>query len=198
MDLQKADWVRQLKQGDRSVFEQIFYAYFAAIERFAREYVVHQHVANDMAQNTFLSLWEKRESLRDDTNLKNYLITLTRNQCLNHLNHAKIEKRYIQSTQEKYEREFRLNTSALERFNFDKLQSKELEETIHKAIDDLPEEARSVFLMSRVDGFTYQEIAEKHNISLKAVEKRMSKALTILRGNLKNYYFLVFFIFLKG
>lgn len=195
MDLQKTDWVRQLKQGDRSVFEQIFYAYFATIERFAREYVVHQHVANDMAQNTFLSLWEKRESLRNDTNLKNYLITLTRNQCLNHLNHAKIEKRYIQSTQEKYEREFRLNSSALERFNFDKLQNKELEETIHKAINDLPEETRSVFLMSRVDGFTYQEIAEKHNISLKAVEKRMSKALTILRINLKGYYFLIFFIF---
>ena len=184
----------RLKEGDKAAFKHFYESFFLRLERFACQYVIDRHVANDLVQNVFVILWEKRESLREDASLANFLFTLTRNQCLNYLNHVKIEKRYLQETQEKNEREFRLNKCALEFFDYDSLQEKELRNMIQKAIEELPEVNRGVFLMNRKEGFTYNEIASKLNISAKTVEKRMSKALALLRISLKEYYFLIFFL----
>ena len=184
----------KLRGGDKAAFKHLYESFFLRLERFACQYVIDRHVANDLVQNVFVILWEKRESLREDASLANFLFTLTRNQCLNYLNHVKIEKRYLQETQEKNEREFRLNKCALEFFDYDSLQEKELRNMIQKAIEELPEVNRGVFLMNRKEGFTYNEIASKLNISAKTVEKRMSKALALLRISLKEYYFLIFFL----
>ncbi len=184
----------RLKSGDKAAFRHYYEKYFLMLERFALQYVNDHSVANDLVQNVFVTLWGKREFVREDKNLINYLFTLTRNQCLNYLNHEKIEKRYQQETQEQSEREFRLNKCALEFFDYDRLQEKELKAMIQKAIEELPETSREVFLMNRKNGYTYGEIAGKLNISQKTVEKRMSKALALLRISLKDYYFLIFLL----
>ncbi|MCK9304607.1 MAG: RNA polymerase sigma-70 factor [Bacteroidales bacterium] len=194
MDPDIINLAKQIKFGDKNAFRQLYEAYFLKLEHFAVQYVIDFYAANDLVQNVFVILWEKRASIREDAGLIGYLYTMTRNHCLNYLNHKKTEKKYQQEIQEKNEREWRLNKCALEFFDYERLQENELRTIINKAIEELPETSREVFLMNRKGGLTYGEIAQKLNISDKTVEKRMSKALALLRISLKEYYFLIFFL----
>ncbi len=179
--------------GNIDAFEKVYKAYFNGLERFAQAYVKDRDDANDIVQSVFLTLWEKRETLAPNTNLTNFLITLTKNQCLNFLNHLKARTNYLFS-QERSWKEIQLNYYALERFNANKLIFTELEGSIQKAIDSLPGQASEIFKMSRFEGFKYAEIADKLGISIKTVEKKMSIALEFLREALKGYYLLVLFL----
>lgn len=194
MDPNVINIAKQIKLGDKNAFRQLYEAYFLKLEHFAVQYVTDFYTANDLVQNVFVVLWEKRTSIREDAGLIGYLYTLTRNQCLNYLNHKTIEKRYQQETQVKNEREWRLNKCALEFFDYDRLQENELRCLIQKAIEELPEANREVFLMNRKGGLTYEKIAQRLKVSDKTVEKRMSKALALLKISLKDYYFLIFFL----
>jgi RNA polymerase sigma-70 factor (ECF subfamily) len=184
--------VADLKSGNLKAFESVFDSLSTKLERFAFEYVANKEDASDIVQSVFMTLWERKESLTDDTRIFNYLITLTKNQCLNYLKHVKAQRNY-QQRKETADRELMLNYYALERFDENKLILEELSTTIEKAIDSLPGQCREIFMMSRFEGLKYQEIADKLNISVKTVEKKMSISLSIMRSVLKDYYCLLFF-----
>jgi RNA polymerase sigma-70 factor, ECF subfamily len=184
--------IADLKSGNLKAFESVFDSLSVRLERFAFEYVANKEDASDIVQSVFMTLWERKESLTDDTRIFNYLITLTKNQCLNYIKHTKAQRNYQQS-KESLDRELMLNYYALERFDENKLIFEELSATIEKAIDSLPGQCREIFMMSRFEGLKYQEIADKLNISVKTVEKKMSISLSIMRSVLKDYYSLLFF-----
>ena len=118
-------------------------------------------------------------------------VTLTKNQCLNYLRHARAQLNYV-AKQEQKNAELLLNYYALEKLNENKFLFDELEIAAKQAIDSLPGQSREVFILSRVEGMKYQEIAQKLEISVKTVEKKMSIALEFLRNALKDYYLLVY------
>jgi RNA polymerase sigma-70 factor, ECF subfamily len=186
-----AEIIEQIRNSSEKAFRVVYDHYFLRLERFAAGYVIDRVEAQDIVQSVFLTLWDRKESLYPGTNLQNYLITLTKNQCLNYLRHIRAQLNY-QTRQEKRNAELLLNYYALEKLNENKLLFDELEIAAKQAIDSLPGQSREVFILSRIEGMKYQEIALRLEISVKTVEKKMSIALELLRDALKDYYMLLF------
>ncbi len=167
----------------RKRFELLFKELFKPLCGFAIKYVGNLDDSKNIVHEVFMAVWEKFDSLPEDTNFKSYLYTATRNRCLNLIRDRKnlvplenISTRHV-AMEEKV------------------METKELEREIELAINLLPEKCRMVFEMSRVEELKYAEIAEKMNISQKTVEAHMAKALQILRRELAQYLSLILFIF---
>jgi len=168
-------------------FKLIFETYYPRLLRFAKEYVGDWHDAEDILQNVFLKLWEKRTLLLADTNLNAYLLTMVKNRCIDFLNHQKVVERYA-NNQKLIEQEAVFNLHAISKFNPEQMDIESLEQLAEKAIAELPNQCRKVFELSRYEELKYKEIAEKLGISVKTVETHISNALKILRIKLKDYF----------
>lgn len=154
-------------------FKVLFDEYFHAIKSFVYYKVGNVGLAEDLAQDAFIKLWENRSGIKKET-VKSYLYTIANNLTINNLKRKqlryKFENQIIVFT-EKENPEF-------------KLIQKEYEAKLNDVIADIPEGSREVFLMNRIEGLKYKEIAERLNLSVKAIEKRMSKAIHILNDKL--------------
>jgi len=183
----------KLLLGDEKGFRQIFETYYPRLLRFAGEYTGDRHEAENILQNVFLKLWEKRASLPTDINLSAYLLTMVKNHCMDFLKHQQVVHRYHVSLKAELQLEMEFNYHAISKFDPEQIDIETLEQLIEKAIGELPEQCRKVFEMSRYEGLKYWEIAEKSGISVKTVETHMSNALKILRITLKDCFFVWFF-----
>jgi len=172
-------WIEGLKAGEKSVFDEIFRAYYEELVGFCLRYIPDQDMACEIVQDMFVKLWIRREDLFVTISLKAYLYKATRNHALNYLNQLKI--------QDKYKSYIGFQTLDGGNSPLDKLQESDLEEEIKRAVLSLPERRRKVFEMSRHEGLKNKQIAEKLNISVKTVENQMTKALEFLRNSLKDY-----------
>ena len=176
-------------------FKQVFEFYYPGLLRFAESYVKDKYEAENILQNVFLTVWEKRMSLRADANLKAYLLILVKSQCLNWLKHQKVIAKYTENvimTQQ----EIDFNYYAISKFQPEQIDIESLENMVQKAIDELPDQCRKVFELSRYRGLKYKEIAAELDISVKTVESHISNALKLLRKCLRDYFltwFLYFF-----
>ncbi len=130
----------------------------------------------DILQSTFLKLWENCHKVPAD-GVKNYLYMVARNAFIDHKRHLQIVR--------KYEKDFSGNQTDEHTPEADYMQTEFLQK-LNEAIDNLPPKQRVVFIMSKWEGKKYREIAAQLNISVKAVEKRMSTALKNLRDKLKD------------
>src|SRR5690606_11564606 len=142
--------------------------------------------AEEVVQSTFLLVWEKRETLEIRTSAKSYLYAMVRNACLNVLKHQKIRQRHEAEEKALGER----SRDSLH----ETVAGKELEYRIQEAVEQLPEQCRMVFKLSRFEELKYSEIAEQLNISVKTVENHMGKALRVMREQLKDFLPIVFII----
>jgi RNA polymerase sigma-70 factor (ECF subfamily) len=124
-------------------------------------------------------VWEKRETLAIRTSVRPYLYAMVRNACLNILKHEKIKQKYVGEEMALADRSHDSVADAVA--------SNELEYRIKVAMEELPEQCRMVFKLSRFEELKYAEIADQLNISIKTVENHMGKALRIMREQLKDY-----------
>lgn len=173
MQFSDREFIQSLRRGDKKSFEKIYTVFFYRLVNFAKEYVVDVEVAREIVQDSFLSLWEYRSRLRDNTNISAYLFTITRNNSLNFLKHLLAIRKY--SEYSKYSREqYQLNYIALKDESSEQIIYKELQERIQSAITQLPPKCRQIFEMSRVDELKHREIASVLNISIKTVDNQIS------------------------
>ncbi len=179
--------ITSLKQGKEKTFRAVFITYFEPLEVFANTYIGNKEISKDLVQDVFYNLWKKRSSLPERINLKAYLYQATRNNCLNHLKRIKVQSKYEEREQNRYN-ELRLNYEALSQLSFDTVSFNELLDMLEKAINLLPPKCREVFKLSRYEGMKNREIAELFDISVKAVEGHISKALKHLKDQLKDHY----------
>ena len=157
---------------------------------FAKNYVPANEDAENIVQDVFLILWERKEEIEISFTLTTYLFTLVKNRCLNFLRHKLIEEEY--NSQLKEELGFKLY--ALETFDYSYQSEEELQEVIRRALDTLPERCREVFIKSRIEGLKYKEISDELGISVNTVENQMVTALKKLRVALKDYLPLLLFL----
>jgi len=165
-------------------FEQIFKKYYRRLCLYARKFIDDDDVAEDVVQEVFSNLWERQIVLELDVVLRTYLFRSVHNRCLNYLNHQKLISKHHNLLNEK------LKNLELEYYGSDQYNASslfELEGKIDKAISELPPQCRNVFELSRVNGLKNREIAEQLDISIKVVEKHITKALIYLRESLKDY-----------
>ena len=177
----------QLLLNQEKGFKQIFELFYPRLWHFVKEYITDEEDAKDILQNVFTTLWEKRNSLKADTNLNAYMYTLAKSQCLNHLKHLKVVNEYAREAQVEMQEAF-VNAYAVNAFEPERMDIEALELMIEKAVRELPEQCRKVFELNRYEGLKYKEIAQKLGISVKAVEAHISNALRHLRVSLKDIY----------
>ncbi|WP_301703895.1 RNA polymerase sigma-70 factor [uncultured Parabacteroides sp.] len=171
-------------------FEKLYKLYYPKMFAFAKNYVPANEDAENIVQDVFLTLWERKEEIEISFTLTTYLFTLVKNRCLNFLRHKLIEEEY--NSQMKEELGFKLY--ALEAFDYSYQSEEELQEIIRRALDTLPERCREVFIKSRIEGLKYKEISEELVISVNTVENQMVTELKKLRVALKDYLPLLLFL----
>ncbi len=174
----------------KSDFEKLYKLYYPKMFAFAKNYVPANEDAENIVQDVFLTLWERKEEIEISFTLTTYLFTLVKNRCLNFLRHKLIEEEY--NSQMKKELGFKLY--ALEVFDYSYQSEEELQEIIRRALDALPERCREVFIKSRIEGLKYKEISDELGISVNTVEKQIVTALRKLRVVLKDYLPLLLFL----
>jgi RNA polymerase sigma-70 factor (ECF subfamily) len=166
--------------GTEDEFEQVFRAYFKSLHVYACTLLREPVAAEEMVQTVFVRLWEKRMDLEIREKLSSYLYRAVHNESMNYLKHLKRRSTY-QSYAMRQQTHTR-NTDAS-----GKLSLRELEGRLQKALNELPEQCRTVFQLSRFEELRYKEIADKLGISVKTVENQMGKALKLMRLKLLDW-----------
>lgn len=176
-----------LKEGTiRDNFDKIYVMYFSRMHRFAKEYVLFDEDAENIVQDVFLLLWEKRDVLDIQVSLVSYIFALVKNRCLDYLRHKIVA--------DEFKQELSLKLLSLEQLNDSFSSDEDIERILVSAIDKLPERCRVIFIKSRVDGKKYREIANELNLSINTIENQMAIALKKLRAELKDYLPLLLFL----
>lgn len=184
--------VQQIKTGqDR--FSKVYKIYFPKLVRFSQAYVLSEYEAENIVQNTFLYLWENQDILSSLNNLNAFLFTLVKNRCVDHLR-KQLREGTTHSLSEIQEKELELKLYSLQKFDENKLSQEEIDHIITTAIDSLPLRCKEIFILSRLDGLSHKEIAEKLNISTNTIEGQIVIALRKLRVKLKDFVPLFIFI----
>lgn len=187
----KSDILLALNGGDDLAFERMFKSLFRPLCLYSAAILGNIDSAEEVVQEMFVNLWNKRGSYLITGDPHNYIILAVRNASISSLN----RERKLRLEQDLYQKEL----SVYADFAYDLLSAPErevqLRQQILKALDSLPPQCRNVFEMHRLSGYTYKEIAEELDISIKAVEKHISRALEILRKELSPEALLLFLTF---
>ena len=168
-------------------FEEIYLKYFPRLLRFAQEYVLNKEDAENIIQDVFMTLWERRGDLKIHISLISYLFILIKNRCnyqLRRKRHAETGKKQMQ---EDFTHEQQMKLYSLEALDHTLISDSDLEQIITRAIDSLPPKCREIFVLHKIEGKKYKEIAEKMDISVSTVENQMGIALRKLREQLRDY-----------
>ncbi|RAW02246.1 RNA polymerase sigma factor [Pseudochryseolinea flava] len=151
-------------------FKLAFDEYYRPIKNFLYYKLSDIHLAEDITQEVFIKTWDKRDSVMTET-IKSYLYKIANNLAINHFNSGKT----------RFELKLKDHDRTISESPEYVMEKDEFAARLNRAMDNLPEQQRVVFLMNRIDDLTYREIADRLEISVKAVEKRMQNALESLR-----------------
>lgn len=169
-------WMENIRRGDKRAFEILFKKYYLSLTRFAWRYVKSKAISEDLVQELFTSLWEKREELNVNGSMRPYLYKSVRNLSLNHLKHQKVQNRYDSKW---------MDLKEFPEIQFEeKYREQQIRDAITKAVEELPTRSKMTYKLHRYDGLKYEEIAEVMGISVKTVESQMTRTLKILREQL--------------
>ena len=163
--------------NDKSAYSKIYLHYYAALKAYA-SFFVRPDETDDVVQDVLMNLWKKRHEITISDSLASYLFLSVRNKALNVLKHNTARDNMMSS----------LKLSLIdESADYNAHLVSELKKQISKSLSELPYEQRRAFEMSRFEGKTYKEIAQEQNVSVKAVEYRISQALRKLETDLADY-----------
>ncbi|WP_459186930.1 RNA polymerase sigma-70 factor [Parabacteroides sp. APC149_11_2_Y6] len=186
--------VKDLKIGDERVLRRLILAYKSRLFKFSMIYVLRAEIAEEIVQDVFLTLWEKRAELSDSTCLIQYLMVVTRNRCLNYIRNEKLETIPIDVLTEE-QIYLRSNAYVLDDGTLCTLFSKDLEKMIEASLQKLSPKTREIFRMSRKEGMKNKEIAEKLEVIEKTVEYHLMKAIKQIKSDLPDDYKLLLALF---
>ncbi len=175
--------VERLKNDDRAAFEELFKLYSERIYYFTIRYIKNKEEAEEITQEVFVRLWNRRFDLKTELSFSSYLFMIAKNAVIDLL-----RKRQKEST---LKEEITPDVNSIAEKSNNSVEYKELNEIVKNSILQLPEKRRQIFLLSRDEGLTYKEIAEKLNISIKTVESHMRLALQQLRKTIGSSYELI-------
>jgi RNA polymerase sigma-70 factor (ECF subfamily) len=176
--------VNILSKDKEKLFKSLFDNYFNILLLNAKKYIGNIAESEEIVQDVFVKLWEHLDRLPQNTNFKAYLYMAVHNSCQNYIKHKLIVDKHNST----------VLAESMNSTNSTSNDNKELLNLLYKTINQLPEKWRTTFVMNRFDGFKYREIAIKQNISVKTVEKYISKSLRFLQKNLKDYKLLLLLI----
>ena len=168
-----SDILRSLRSGDQQAFERVYLYYISSVKKFLTILLRSEELAEEIAQETFVTLWEKRERIDPDKNISAYLYTIAKNYAFKHFRRQKgvgqEESVSAADNMEAYGLPDEL------------LMQREKEILIELTVSRMPPQRKKIYRLSRVDGLTNSEIAEQLHISKNTVENHITSALNDLR-----------------
>lgn len=169
--------IRRLKKGSIEAFNQIFYAYSSKLYHFAYGYLKSKEDAEEMVQEIFCRIWDKRADIKEEYQFRSYLFSIAFNYVKKYFRSKVMFHKYIDSATP-YDPE----TGQIQ----DDVNYASLRLIVSQLVDKMPEKRRAVFFKSRFEGKNSKEIAVEMNISQSTVENHLNQALKFLRQHLKN------------
>lgn len=188
------DILLKIISGDEASFEIVYHFYYPKLKYFAQQYICDSEIAKNIVQDVFTELWNKKRSLKQDTNLNAWLFTVTKNKSLKVISQLKSQYNYDNYLKI---RQLDVNYKSLVNFETGDIVFEELQMQLQASLNCLSPACRKVFEMSRFEEKKNREIADELNLSIKTVEAQISKALKTLKSDLKDYLplFYIFFLF---
>lgn len=174
------DYVGEIKCGNKLVFEEVYHRYHERFYFYVLKHSASEELAEEVVQITFIKLWENRAGLSGSFPVEVQLARIARSVMVDALRKKASERKALNVIKQ--------NAEAV--ISYDPVAGKQLIEKVSQTIDDLPPECRKIFILSRDEGLSYSEIADRLSISPKTVENQMSKALKAVRKTVALSYIL--------
>ena len=178
--------IRYINRGEKKAFKEVFDHYFNALAAFGFKYISDQYVAEDLVQEVFISMWEKREDFSHINALKSFLYTAVRNKCLNYIKHQTVIQKHEKALTYELESEQNFTAHAIEEETFNQL---------FNEIKSLPPSAREITLLA-LNGLKNQEIADELEISVNTVKTQKKIAYSRLKEKLGSHFTPIILLFL--
>lgn len=171
--------MQEIKADNMFAFDILYKKYCKRVFKFAFSILKSPEESENLVQDVFLNLWENRLNVEKNSSIKSYVFTITYNSAVSIIRKKVRESEfveYLKSLQEVGEESVDIA-----------LEYKELTDKLERILNELPQRQKEVYLMHRVEGLKYNEIAERLNISVNTIENHMSRALKTIRQKLGNY-----------
>jgi RNA polymerase sigma-70 factor, ECF subfamily len=175
LPFQGSEWTERIRAGNEAAFEALFRTFAPGLCAVAARYVQSRAVAEELVQDLFFDIWNRRAELVIEGTIGGYLATAIRNRALNHVKREQLAARWRIANAPASEVDSSMPTEG------QLLDALDLQD----AVDQLPVRCRLIFNLSRQQDLTYADIARSLGLSIKTVETQMGRALKALRGSLR-------------
>ena len=175
-DQDDPELLRAIRNGDHSAFKKFFEKHHSYLYHFLLKKGISEQQAEDLVQQAFVMIWEKRAQIDETKSLKAFLFRIAYTRMLNVFRDS---KKFDENADLKTEEE----TSTPEK----SMETQELGKAIEDSIASMPEKRQAVFRLCFIQEFTYKDAAEFLDVSVKTIENHMGLALKELRGKLENF-----------
>jgi len=172
--------IEGLVSDSPKAMKRLFDLFYNKLCLYAMRYTQTMPVAEEIVSDVMYRVWQNRHNGYRPETFGEYLFTATRNTALNYLKQKQSQKDFLENWSDQ------LRNDLIEETPLDLLISQETVASIHSLIDALPEQCRKVFLMSRMEDMTYEEIADKMNISINTVKYHIKTALQKLHAGIES------------
>jgi RNA polymerase sigma-70 factor (ECF subfamily) len=178
--------IQGILSKDKSAFDMLYRSYYKALVCIANNILSDNQLAEEAVQDVFIKLWKTGSNLFIDTSLSSYLTRMVHNRCIDYLREN--DRRIKTISIENQEIRTQLHQYGIDNMFDEELFADDLEILINLTITQLPPQCRQVFTLSRFDGLTHKEIAEKLQISVSTVKTQITRALIKLNKTVSGYY----------
>jgi RNA polymerase sigma-70 factor (ECF subfamily) len=173
----------EIKADNMFAFDVLYNKYCKRVYKFGYSILKSQEESENLMQDVFLSLWENRQKVKKDSSIKSYVFTITYNSAVSIIRKKAKESEFVEYLKS-------LQEISEEPVNVE-LEYNELADKLDEIIKGLPQRQKEVYLLHRIEGLKYSEIAKRLNISVNTIENHMSRALKTIREKLGSYSLII-------
>jgi RNA polymerase sigma-70 factor (family 1) len=171
--------MQEIKADNMFAFDVLYKKYSKKLYKFGYSILKSKEETENLIQDVYLNLWENRHKVEKDSSVKSYVFTITYNSAISVIRKKAKESQFVDYLKS-------LQQINIEPVNVE-LEYNELTKKLDEIVKALPQRQKEVYLMHKVDGLKYSEIAERLHISVNTIENHMSRALKTIRKKLGNY-----------
>ncbi|MFV0268183.1 MAG: RNA polymerase sigma factor [Draconibacterium sp.] len=177
----------RIKKDDKKAFQKLFERYAPRIYNFSLSYLKDENDTEELVQNVFLKIWEKRDLLNTSQNIKAFIFKIAVNTIYDFIRRKNIEGAFLDYA--------RLNYTANENYTWHSVIFEEMQQNLNALLAQMPEQQQKIFRLSKLEGFSNDEIAQQMNLSKRTVENHLYRALTFLKKHFASESFIALLFF---